>query len=434
MARLVRVDFAVAPVVILDRAEPPTISRSTAITTPEGYLLVDAYTARDGKLRYSNDQETWIEYRPRSELVKAAASWQHQPVTDDHPSEMVSAATWATVARGVHADRPTIEGPLADGNSYMRARLLVTDAKLIGKMRRGDAVELSIGFSAEVVETAGGVAADGTRCDAVQTELQGNHTAVVRKGRAGPNCRVVLDGAHVPCHTRSTMLHPLRITIRPLRRADEVGAPTDMVPVIGPDGQEITLPSWAAAMLAELQALKSGAPAAPAGDAVVPGAPAPAPVAAAPVGAPVAPAAAAAPQLPAPAAPALPVAPAADAGAMPANPPADPEKAKTMDAAEIFRPMRRRLDRLAAAVGVPESVLDSEDPTVVARAYLAKAAPQLKVDAYDARQLATAVDVASQVPALPRAPFGPPPKRTTAADADPEVLAHAKRLISEGVR
>jgi hypothetical protein len=491
-ARAYRVDSFVA---VLDFAPGATTQPGVAavVRTPEGYLDVDAYIARDGCLTYSDGRESWLEYRPRAELIAAANTWGvGTPVTDDHPKRMVDATTWVAVARGVHLTEARVEGPLADGRSYLRARLRISDHALVAKIDAGQR-ELSIGFSAAIVPLPGGVHPDGTRADAVQCDLEGNHTASVKRGRAGPVCAVMMDGAAIACHTRpefgfapekapAMKKTPAQIAAARAKfdaatklYLDEIGSPQEMVPVKGPDGVEVMMPSWAAAMLGELVALKQAqSPAAPASPAQAPAAPnaangatplappaqpqvpaiaavappvpgAPAPVAAAvpgPAGAP------AIPALPAPAAPDTGTAPAA---AAPAEEDPDKSKEKPMDAATVSRTARKRarLERLAATAGVPESSSDPKivtldaDDDVLAREFVKRVIPTAKVEALKGDALDALVDTAASMPKIASAnsrpkrgdavgnPWETPKPRENVAD-DPEVVREAKRMIADG--
>lgn len=449
VSRAYRVDSYVAVLDFAGAAQPGVAS---VVRTPEGYLDVDAYIARDGCLTYSDGRESWIEYRPRAELVSAAGTWGvGTPVTDDHPKRMVDATTWVAVARGVHLTEARVEGPLADGRSYLRSRLRISDRALIAKIDAGQR-ELSIGFSAAVLPLLGGMHPDGTRADAVQTDLLANHTASVKRGRAGPVCAVMMDGAQLACHTSprfdfapvskdrpmptTAQIAAARAKLDAATRVylDEIGAPQEMVPVKGPDGVEIMVPSWVAAMLGELVALKQAqtpvmappAPAAPnAATGTVPLAP---PIA---------------PQVPMMAAVAPPVPAAPDMYSMVE----DPEKEKPMDALQVSRTARKRarLERLASAAGVPESssdpqvvALDAEDE-ILAREFVQLVIPTAKVDGLRGDALDALVDIAAGIPRpiKPKRgdaignPWERPQPRESVLD-DVEVQREARRLMAEG--
>lgn len=345
-------------------SSPGTIA---ATITDEGYLLADAYLARDGCLPYSDGRESWIEYRPTSELERAAQTFGPlQPITDNHPAAMVDSDTWAQVARGVHLT--SAEVVTMDGVTYLRAPIAIMDralvARAIARHERGDSVELSIGVWSDVRPTANGTAPDGTRCDALQTGLIGNHTALVPRGRAGPMCRIVFDGAAVPVSQpyREDSTMPItpqfqqflaqpgaRVQVpanmparapqpqpqpQPAARADMMGGgAVDQVMYPGPNGPE-ALPTWAAALLERLSALEAQA----AGGQSEP-------------------------------------APTADAA--PAVPPAvsNPERDESMDSAMASVRRRSRFERIAGRVGIKDAAIDAADDDTLGRMIVVSRCP-----------------------------------------------------------
>lgn len=429
MARQARIDLFAAPVVLADKLEAPTPARSSAVKTRDGYLLVDGYLARDGLLRYSDGRQSWDEYRPRDELVAAAGSWQHTPVTDDHPARMVDASTWAQVARGIHVSTPVVEGPLADGVSYLRAQLLITDADLIRRLEAREVRELSIGFTAEILPAPGRVAADGTRCDAVQSGLIGNHTAIVAQGRAGPACAIMMDGAAIAVHTSqvsvSRMTKPKIKPKSPARlpastpKLDAAGSPTDMSDITGPEGTILPVPTWLASAYDFAVANGWGGlgskpdepaePEVPAGDELPP------------------------------------------KPADPNAPPADPNKEKppamTPDAisalvaqnrkdAEDAANKRHALVRRADKAGIDDAaIVACADYTALARLYVGTVTPHAKAiaDKLDGPALDALVEVAAAAPKA-ETPENPWEVRAIVKDAkdNPEVEAYARHLQAQG--
>lgn len=426
----IRVD-RLAPLELVDALPAmPSPDRTPAVRTREGYLEADALLARDGLLRYSDGVESWLEYRPRAELEAAAATWAHAPVTDDHPPKMVDAATYAAVNRGVVLGAPSVVE--IDGVGYLRARLSIRDADLVAKVLAGTS-QLSIGFRAMVEAMRDGVAPDGTRCDAVQTDLAGNHVAVVAQGRAGPACRVMLDSAHVACYTpaeraipRGTDLPMLKAALDKLNaaiaarkdhvvavarkavevKADEVGMPTTSAKLIGPDGTEVEVPTWVAALVAEaLEQRKAGeAAAAPAPDAEGEIKPEPKPED-------------------------------APAGA-PEPKPEDEEKPMTPDQINALVRKRGRLVRLAADAGVKADTVDTATDVALARAFVGARCPHLRAqaDKADGDVLDALVEVAAATPKPVVNPFEKPRRITDAADVPAEVEQHARYLMAQGVR
>lgn len=112
---------------------------------------------------------------------RSVRSFIGKPVTDDHPAAPVTTENWRDHARG------TIMGAMRDGD-YLAFDLLLTDASAIAKVDGGKR-ELSNGYSSDL-EFGDFRAADGTKCQARQKSITGNHIALVDRGRAGSECAI----------------------------------------------------------------------------------------------------------------------------------------------------------------------------------------------------------------------------------------------------
>jgi hypothetical protein len=312
---LPRVDYVGRLSLVTDAKAEPSPGHVPAEITPEGYLDAWALTARDGLLTYSDGLRSWQEYRPREELEATLEAWAHVPVTDGHPPEMVSARTWAQYAKGHALGEPEIVE--LDGVAYIRKRLRFADASLVEKIKRGDQVELSIGFLSDVVATDDYGGDAPREAAAVQTGIVPNHDASVERGRAGPRVRVLLDGVEVPVcwpGLESGLVPSLpdpSMTENKTPKADEVGAPIEEIEVPGPDGKMHKAPSFLVAELEQLRAMAK------------------------------------------PAAPPAPVVP----DAAPAMVPPPPVKPEGMDAAEVMR--RVKLERRAGRLGITDAQIDA---------------------------------------------------------------------------
>lgn len=166
----------------------------------DGYMAVRAKAARSGTYSYQGyeiDPENVHGLRDAGAVhvlretaavfdPKSAHSFIGKPITDDHPNEAVTADNWKHHARG------TVMGAKWEEGGYLAFDLLLTDADAIGKVEAGKR-ELSNGYSAEL-EFGDFTASDGTKCVARQTNIVGNHVAIVDKGRAGSSCAIT-DGA-----------------------------------------------------------------------------------------------------------------------------------------------------------------------------------------------------------------------------------------------
>lgn len=154
----------------------------------DGRLRVDAYLTRSGVFHYRNaDGSTRREYRPDGEVFRPAslASFADVVVTDDHPSEMVSASNARDLSVGFVSGAPRRDG------DHVAATLVLNDADTIARVEAGKQ-EISLGYEVDLDETPG-MTPDGERFDATQMNIRGNHVAIVEVARAGRSARMRLD-------------------------------------------------------------------------------------------------------------------------------------------------------------------------------------------------------------------------------------------------
>jgi uncharacterized protein len=159
--------------------------------TPQGGRIADARLTRTGVFRYLNHDGTERrELRLPEEVFKAdsLATLADAPVTDGHPDEPVTPATYSKVARGhVRGDAKR------EADRFVAAELALQDADLISKAERGDQAEVSCGYTCELELKAGEY--NGERYDAIQRDIEYNHVALVKRGRAGREVSLRLDAA-----------------------------------------------------------------------------------------------------------------------------------------------------------------------------------------------------------------------------------------------
>lgn len=166
------------------------VTLGDARLTRDGYMVVDARIARTGILEYAGfevdrpDMDKVRIYRPDEEVFSAdaLASFAHRPVTIDHPTEAVSAKNWRHHAVGATGDVISKDG------GYVRVPLTLMDSSAIDIVKSGKR-ELSCGYTCDLKWEAGKTA-DGKEYDAIQTNIRGNHLAIVGSGRAGSECRI----------------------------------------------------------------------------------------------------------------------------------------------------------------------------------------------------------------------------------------------------
>lgn len=153
--------------------------------TPEGFLLcLDVPIARTGTMIYGPGESeipvgpdglTHIERNPdqvfRPETI---ASFNGKPVVNDHPEHGVTPANWNELAVG------TVMNPRREGD-LMIADLLITNPQAIFDIQEGKR-EVSCGYDTDYEETGPG--------RGVQTNIVGNHVALVERGRCGARCSI----------------------------------------------------------------------------------------------------------------------------------------------------------------------------------------------------------------------------------------------------
>lgn len=157
--------------------------------TPEGFLIChDVPIARTGNQLYLAE-EVPIEAGPDGVVTvvreeaevfrpETIASFEGKPVTIDHPDDFVSPENWKELAVGLVQNVRRGEGQDKD---LLIADLLITDRDAINKVRAG-LREVSCGYDADYEQLEPGKGA--------QTNIIGNHVALVVRGRAGRRCAI----------------------------------------------------------------------------------------------------------------------------------------------------------------------------------------------------------------------------------------------------
>lgn len=168
-----------------DKASP----LSKPVRLPNGFVRAEGYLTRSGIFVYRDGQGNTVrELRPPEEVMhpEALASFALVPVTNDHPSELLTADNAKQYAVGSVSESVVPEG------DKVRASLMITDAAAIEALDAGKS-ELSCGYTADVMQEAG--VWQGQPYDAIQRNIRGNHVALVDAGRAGPACAIRMDAA-----------------------------------------------------------------------------------------------------------------------------------------------------------------------------------------------------------------------------------------------
>jgi hypothetical protein len=141
-----------------------SIARTGEMVYGEGETPLEV--GDDGKvIIHRNEEEV---FRPET-----IASFEGKAVTITHPTEFVSPNNWSRLAKGILQNVRRGEGEQKDD---LIADLLITDSVAINLVKNG-LREVSCGYEAEYTQTEEG--------RGVQSNIIGNHLALVDQGRAG---------------------------------------------------------------------------------------------------------------------------------------------------------------------------------------------------------------------------------------------------------
>lgn len=154
--------------------------------TPEGYLVCeDVPIGRVGEMLYAPEEvpnirgagSSVVLYREQTDLFReeTIASFEGKSVVIGHPSD-----GWVTPSN-VSSIEVGIMQNIRKSDDFLLADLLIKRDDAIKLVRDGNP-EVSCGYSFELVDEGGGRGR--------QTNILGNHVAIVPRGRCGPECKI----------------------------------------------------------------------------------------------------------------------------------------------------------------------------------------------------------------------------------------------------
>ena len=157
--------------------------------TEEGYLVCPSVPiGRVGGIKYldtelgiGNEGKLITVYRNKEENSNkyTLSSFEGKPITDGHPDVDIDATNYNYYQKG------HMQNIKAD-NDYIYADLFITDSTLIDEVLSGAKRQVSCGYKTIYKEYNG---------DLYQTNIRGNHLAIVEEGRAG-NAVSIRDDAN----------------------------------------------------------------------------------------------------------------------------------------------------------------------------------------------------------------------------------------------
>jgi hypothetical protein len=207
-------------------------------TTEEGYLRVWCRAARTGTQLYRRADGSQVrEYRPPEEVSNpdSLSTFGMKPATWGHPPVLLDAANTKQYQVGYSGSQ------VRYNDGFVEVALVVTDQDAIGKIRRKDATEVSAGYKVDFDPTPG-FTPEGEEYSGVQRNIRVNHIAIVPRGRAGPEVRLLLDrmDAADAVAIDPSLTPPPGSALQPSSPASPVMATVKL------DGLEIDLPAEAA--------------------------------------------------------------------------------------------------------------------------------------------------------------------------------------------
>jgi hypothetical protein len=146
----------------------------------DGRVHVDAFITRAGIFEYLNpDGSIRRELRAPEEVFDPTSmrSFQMLPVTNNHPPGLLSAADAKKYMVGMTGEN------VSRDDERIRTSLMVADENTIKEMEAGK-IQVSCGYNCKIDATPGTHPIYG-KYDVRQTDIRGNHVAIVDKGRAG---------------------------------------------------------------------------------------------------------------------------------------------------------------------------------------------------------------------------------------------------------
>jgi hypothetical protein len=158
-------------------------------TTEEGYLKVWAKAARTGTQAYTRaDGSRVLEYRPPSEVSNPDSlnTFGMKPATWGHPPSLLNTENTKQYQIGYTGSQ------VRYNDGFVEVAIVLTDKDSIEKVKRGDAREVSAGYRVDFDPTPGETP-EGEKYVGVQRKIRVNHIAVVPRGRAGSEVRLLMD-------------------------------------------------------------------------------------------------------------------------------------------------------------------------------------------------------------------------------------------------
>ena len=148
----------------------------------DGYIITKAKMASIQPMEYLGEEigctsgKVYKVFRDEKEVFspETIKSFEGKPLTLTHPDDDVTAKNWKDTAIG-HIQNVRREGDFLVGDAYINDEIAIKIIKEQGIK------EVSCGYDSKLIERDGKI---------WQTNIRGNHLAVVAEGRAGKDCKL----------------------------------------------------------------------------------------------------------------------------------------------------------------------------------------------------------------------------------------------------
>jgi len=168
-----------------------TLDQNSIRITADGALVASVLASRTGIQDYLGSELGKPEkqivrvYRSEDEVFSkdTMSSFASVTVTNDHPKEAVTTDNYKQYSVG-----HTGEQVMRDGE-FMRVSLICRDQKTIDDVTKRGKRELSCGYTCDL-KWESGTTPDGQAYDAIQTNIRGNHLAIVHAARGGEKLKI----------------------------------------------------------------------------------------------------------------------------------------------------------------------------------------------------------------------------------------------------
>lgn len=156
------------------------VKLAKAKVTDDGFIKGEAVVTRPGIFKYiTADGKVSRRFRPPEEVSKQSHldSMKMMPITDGHPKER-----WVDVTNARQASIGQTGENIKVVDQYPIAPISIIDQAAINDIKAGKITELSLGYTTELDHTPGTY--QGEPYDCIQRNMQCNHLALVKHGRA----------------------------------------------------------------------------------------------------------------------------------------------------------------------------------------------------------------------------------------------------------